>query len=284
MNRGCAWPGVNDGGACSSSEGGAVCAGVLSGGACSANRMTRAGELSLVRARLEEPPISSFFNRSNRLRRPNPEPRGLRVGRGRPIGSPGGRRMESEAPRVWARRCPKESLRKGVGGGIATVSGPAASPLSEGDGDCTAIACLASALRRKDSLLRPLVVWCFFLGGVMWESGSISEAPETGSSSHSSFSSSATILVAWEPLASGGVAILVFPFLLELLALLEMLEGRLVSPVAAFTNFRVDSTNVLVGGMECRYLRTSSRIDCGATVNRWTVFLSFGRDPSSKAL
>ncbi len=121
----------------------------------------------------------------------------------------------------------------------------------------------------------------------MWESGSSSEAPDTGSSSHSSFSSSAAILGAWEPLASGGVAIIVFPFLLDLLALLEMLEGRLVSPVVAATNFRVDSTTVLlveVGGMECRYLRTSSRIECGATVNRWTVFLSFGRGPSSKAL
>lgn len=119
--------------------------------------MTRAGELSLVCARLEEPPVSSFFSRSNRLRRPNPEPRGLKVGRGRPDGSPGGRRMESEAPRVWVGRSPKESLRRGVGGGMATSSNAAASPLSEGDGDCTAIACLASALRRKDSLLRPLV-------------------------------------------------------------------------------------------------------------------------------
>lgn len=71
----------------------------------------------------------------------------------------------------------------------------------------------------------------------MWGSVSISDAPDTGSSSHSSFSSSATTLGAWDPLASGGVAILAFPFLLDLLALLEMLEGRLVLPVADPTNF-----------------------------------------------
>ena len=68
-------------------------------------------------------------------------------------------------------------------------------------------------------------------------SGSTSDAPDPGSSSHSSFSSSATTLGAWEPLASGGVAIIVFPFLLDVLALLELLDGRLASPVIASTNF-----------------------------------------------
>jgi hypothetical protein len=113
---------------------------------------------------------------------------------------------------------------------MAPASDAAASPLSEGDGGSTAIACLASALRRKDSLLRPLAA-CFFLGGMTWESGSGSDASDTGSSSHSSFSSSATTLGAWEPLASGGVAIIAFPFLLE------MLEGRLIFPMADSTNF-----------------------------------------------
>jgi len=201
--------------------------------------MTRAGELSLVPARLEKPPISSPLSRSNRLRRPEPEPCECKVGRGRPDGSPGGIRMSSEPPRMWVTgRCPR--LRRGVGGGMAQGSGPAASPLSEGVCGCTAIAtaCLASALRRKDSLLRPLVAWCcFFLGGRVRGSASGSDASDTGSSSHSSFSSSATTLGTWEPFTSDGVAIFIpLPFLLDLLVLLEVLEGRLVFPVAGSTN------------------------------------------------